>query len=105
MASTQNLTVHFPKNRLIFLSFSAQFCIFPRKFLIRNVAFTARKKASALGKLEMVMKQQTLASFHFKYSSNDWDKPSPSTSEENTDACSLSVPDACRPQKTHNASF
>ena len=46
-----------------------------------------RKKASALRKLKMAMKQQPLAFFHFKNLSNDQDKPSPSTSGENTNAC------------------
>ena len=41
---------------------------------------------SALHKFEMVMKQPIFASFHFKYSSNDQDKSSPSTLGENTDA-------------------
>ena len=48
----------------------------------------------------MVIKQPTLASFHFKNSSNDQNKPSPSTSGENTDTCSPSIPDARGPQKT-----
>ena len=38
-------------------------------------------------------KQPTMASFHFKNSSNDQDKPSPSTTGENCDACSPSIPD------------
>ena len=56
--------------------------------------FPSGKKASALRKLEMEMKQP----LHFKYSSNDQDKPSPSTSGENTDACLLSIPDARGPE-------
>ena len=59
-----------------------------------------QKKMSALRKFEMAMKQPTLASFHFKNLSNDKDKPSSSTLGENTDACSLSIPDTCGPQKT-----
>ena len=43
------------------------------------------KKVSALCKFEMAMKQPTFASLHFEYSSNDQDKPSQSTSGENTD--------------------
>ena len=58
------------------------------------------KKMSALRKFEMAMKQPTLASFHFKISSNDQDKQSPSTLGENTDACSTSIPDSHRPPKT-----
>ena len=42
----------------------------------------------------------TMASFHFKNLSNDQDKPSLSTSGENTDVCSPSIPDAHGPQKT-----
>ena len=48
----------------------------------------------------MALKHPTVASSHFKYSSNDQDKPSPSTSGENTDACSPLIPDARGPQKT-----
>ena len=48
----------------------------------------------------MAMKQPILASFHFKISSNDQDKLSPSASGENTDACLPSIPDARGPQKT-----
>ena len=43
------------------------------------------KKVSALRKFEMAMKQPTFSSLHFKYSSSDQDKPSQSTSGENTD--------------------
>ena len=60
---------------------------FPQTFIVRNVAYTPRKKASALRKFKMAMKQPTLATFHFKNLSNDQDKPSPSTSGENTLAC------------------
>ena len=62
--------------------------------------FTLRKKASALRKFEMAMTQSTLASFHFKNSPNEQDKPSQSTSGENTDATSLSIPDGRGPQNT-----
>ena len=60
---------------------------------------------SALRKFEMAMKQPTLMSFHFKKLSNDQDKRSPSTSEENTKACLPLSPNALVPQKTHNVSF
>ena len=53
----------------------------------------------------MAMKRPTLVSFHFKNLSNDQDKRSPSTSEENTEACSPSSPNTLVPQKTHNVSF
>ena len=69
-------------------------------FSIRTVAFTPLKKAFALRKFEMAMEQPTLPSFHFKNSSSDKDKPSPSTSEENSAACSPSIPDAHGPQKS-----
>ena len=71
-----------------------------RTFLVRNVAFTRWKKVCALRKLKMAMKLPTLASFHFKNSSNDQDKSSSSTSGENTDARSLLIPDAHGPQRT-----
>ena len=60
------------------------------------------KKASALHKFEMAMKQPILsvASFHFRNLSNDQDKPSPRTSGENTDACLPLISDARGPQKT-----
>ena len=58
-----------------------------------------KKKASALCKFEMVTKQPTVVSFHFENSSNGHDKPSSSISGENTDACSLSVPNARGPPK------
>ena len=40
------------------------------------------------------MKQPALVSFYFENLSNDQDKPTTSTSGENTDACLLSIPDA-----------
>ena len=46
---------------------------------------------SALHRFEISMKQQTLASFNFKKLLNDQDKPSPSTSGENTDESSPST--------------
>ena len=52
-----------------------------------------RKKASALHKFKMAMKQPTLASFNFKRLSNDQDGPSPSSFGENTKACLWSIPD------------
>ena len=48
----------------------------------------------------MAMKQPTLASFHFKNLSNDQGKPSPSTSGENTDACSPLISNTSWPQIT-----
>ena len=48
----------------------------------------------------MAIKQPTLASFHFKNLSDDQDKPSPSTSGENTDACLPLIPDTREPKKT-----
>ena len=66
-----------------FLRIDKHFChflhshLFPRTFLIRNVAFTPRKKASALRKFEMAIKQPTWTTFHFKISSNDQHNPSP----------------------------
>ena len=97
IASTQNLTAGFPvpKNILTYSSFPVSSCLFPLTFLIRNVAFTPQKKASALHKF---VKEPTLASFHFKNLSNDQDKPLPSTSRENTDACFPSIFDARWPQ-------
>ena len=53
----------------------------------------------------MAMKQQTLASFHFKNSSNDQDKLSPSTLGENTNACLPSIPDTRGPQTTLGCSM
>ena len=47
----------------------------------------------------MAMKQPTLVSSHFKNLSDDQDKSSASTSGENTDACSLLIPDARGPKK------
>ena len=55
---------------------------------------------SALHRFEISMKQQTLASFNFKKLSNDQDKPSPSTSEENTDESLPSTLDTCGPKNT-----
>ena len=106
MASTQTLTADFPvsKNRLIILSFSALSRLFLRKFLIRNVAFTSRKKVFALRKFEMAMKQPTFSSLHFKYSSSDQDKPSQSTSGENTDTGSRRFLTLVGPRQ-HNVSF
>ena len=74
MVSTQNSTADFQVSKSrknIFLSFSALSRLFPRTFLIRNVAFTPWRKASALRKFEMVIKQPTWATFHFKISSKD----------------------------------
>ena len=62
-------------------------------------------KSPALCKFEMAMKQPKFVSLHFQYLSNDQDKPSLSTSKENTDACSPSIPDVHGPKKTHNVSF
>ena len=39
------------------------------------------------------------SNFHFKNLSNDRDKPSPSTLGENSEACSLYIPDAHGPKK------
>ena len=102
MASTQKSVEDFPvsENRLIIFILFHLISSFPAKFLFRNVAFTPRKKVSALCKFKIVMKQPALASFHFKNSSNDQDKPSTSTSGENTDTCSPLIPDAHGPQKT-----
>ena len=76
ITSTQNSTEDFQdsKNRLIFF-FPALSHLFPPTFLFQIVAFTHRKKASALGEFKMAMKQPALALFHFKKSSNDQDKP------------------------------
>ena len=103
MASTRNSTADFPvsKNKWIILSFPTLSHLSPQTFLVQNVAFTPRKKASALRKLKNGDKQPTLVSFHFKNLSNDQDKPSPNTSGENTDTCSPSIPNACGPQKNH----
>ena len=83
MASTQTSTADFPvsKNRLIIFSFPALACLFPPTFLFRNVAFTPCKQASSLRKFKMAMKQPALASFYFKNSSNDQDKPSTTVSD------------------------
>ena len=68
MPSTQNSTADFPvsKNRLIILSFPALSHVFPPKFLFQKIAFAPRKKASALSKFKMAMKQPALASFHLE---------------------------------------
>ena len=64
------------------------------------------EKASALCKFKMAMKQPTLASFHFKDSSNDHDKPSQTTSGENTDACSSHrLQTLVGPKKHYNVSI
>ena len=66
----------------IFLSFSTNI----------NVVFTPPEKSVCTSEFNMVMKQPTLAPFHLKKLSNDQDKPSLSTSGENTDACSPLIP-------------
>ena len=52
---------------------------FPANIFVQNIAFNPWKKASALRTFKMAMKQPTLAAFHLKNSSDDQDKPSPST--------------------------
>ena len=69
----------------------------------QNVAFTPQKKASAPRKFEMEMKQLTFTSFHFENLSNDFDKQSPSTLGENTDACQF--PTFVDPKEHCNVSF
>ena len=68
-------------------------------FLIQNVVFTPRKKASAMHGLKMAIKQPTFVSFDFKRSSNDQDGLTPSTLGENTETCSQLIPDVRVPLK------
>ena len=57
------------------------------------------KKAFALRTFKMAIKHPTLATFYFKISSYDRDRPSQITPGENTNACSLSIPDTHGPPK------
>ena len=68
MASTQNWTADFPvsNNRMNIFILYALSCLFPRTFFIGTIAFTPPKKASALRKFKMAVKQPTSVSFHFE---------------------------------------
>ena len=104
MASTQNWTADFPvsNNRMNIFILYALSRLFPRTFFIRTIAFTPPKKASALCKFKMALKQPISVSFHFEKKKSSIDQE---TSGENTDVCSPLIPDVGGPQIHCNVAY
>ena len=74
MASTQNSTVDFPVSKIdkYLCPFLQLFSLsFPANIFNPKCCLYPWKKASALHKFEMAIKQPTWATFHFKIPSND----------------------------------